>query len=85
MSAQPHEELSRTERITMPIYGLACGGGSALTIERALQRVTGVQNAYVSPATEMAYVAYNSALCNADQLNEAVEHAGFHAGVPVLR
>jgi hypothetical protein len=52
----------------MPIYGLACGGGGALTIERVLQRVAGVRLAYVNPATEMAYVEYDPALCGPGNL-----------------
>ena len=52
----------KNERVTLPIYNLGCGGGGSLTIERALTKAPGVTQAYVNPATEMAYVVYNPAL-----------------------
>lgn len=75
----------RTERLTMAIYGLGCGGGGALTVERALAKVPGVSRAYVNPATEMAYVEYDPALARAEQLVAAVERVGFRAGEPSVR
>lgn len=71
-----------TRRITLPIYGLACGGGGALSVERALARTPGVLRVYVNPATEMAYVAYDPAATNPESLLAAVERAGFRAGAP---
>ena len=50
------------ERITLAIYGLACGGGGALTVERSLARTAGVLRAYVNPLTEIAYVEYDPAM-----------------------
>lgn len=74
-----------TQRVTLPIYGLGCGGGGALTVEQILARTTGVLRAYVNPLTEMAYVEYDTALVCADRLAEAVHRAGFRAGLPSLR
>ncbi len=71
-----------TRRITLAIYGLACGGGGALSVERALARTPGVVRAYVNPATEMAYVEYDPSATNQESLSAAVEGAGFHAGEP---
>ncbi len=73
------------KRVTFPIYNLGCGGGGSLTIERTILRVEGVRNAYVNPATEMAYVEYDSSRCSSEQLTAAVEQNGFHAGTPVVR
>ena len=50
------------ERVTLEIYGLGCGGGGALAVERALIRIHGVAHAYANPATETAYVQYDPAL-----------------------
>lgn len=74
-----------TERITLTIDGLTCGGGGALTVERALAKTPGVARAYVNPATEMAYVEYDPAQTGPDRLVVAVERAGFRAGHPVQR
>ena len=72
-------------RVTLEIFGLGCGGGGALTVERQLTRVPGVVRAYVNPATETAYVEYEVAQVEPDQFVAAVERVGFRAGVPVLR
>ena len=73
------------ERVTLEIYGLGCGGGGALAIERALTRIHGVAHAYANPATETAYVQYDPALVEPADLVHAIEAAGFRAGAPVRR
>ena len=72
-------------RVTVPIYGLACGGGGALIAEHALARVPGVRRAYVNPLTEMAYVEYDPAIAEPAGLVTALESAGLRAGEPSLR
>ena len=72
-------------RVTVPIFGLGCGGGGALTVERALAKVPGVVRAYVNPATETAYVEYDPAQSCPSAIAEAVERVGFRAGTPGLR
>lgn len=67
----------RSARITLPIYNLSCGGGGSLTVERILAKSPGVVYAYVNPATEMAYVEYDSALTDREQLTAIIERAGF--------
>lgn len=72
-----------SERVTLMIHDLGCRGGSALDCERALGRLVGVMRAYVSPATEVAYVEFDpSRVCAAD-LVRAVKEAGFTPGQPV--
>ncbi len=74
-----------TQRITVPIEELSCGGGGSLLVERALTRVPGVVYAYVNPATEMAYIEYDPTRTDQARLMQAVEQSGFRAGVPSLR
>jgi copper chaperone CopZ len=74
-----------TERVTLAIYGLGCGGGGSLTVERALARLRGVRSAYVNPATEIAYVDYDAAVVGPADLARAVEEAGFRSGELIRR
>ena len=71
-----------TQRVTLSIYGLSCGGGGALTAERALTKRPGVLRAYVNPATETAYVVYDPARVTPSDLIAAVESVGLRAGEP---
>ena len=72
-------------RVTLPIFGLACGGGGALTIERCLVRTPGVRRAYVNPLTEMAYVEYDPSIVDPEQLCDAIRRVGFRAGEASVR
>lgn len=74
-----------TERMTLAIYGLGCGGGGALTVERALARLKGVRSAYVNTATEIAYVEYDPAAVQTADLVRTVEEAGFGSGDLIRR
>lgn len=75
----------KVERVTLPIFGMTCWGGGTLPLERALMRVHGVRYVYVNAATEMAYVEYDPASCDAGRLEAAIKTAGFQAGVPSYR
>ncbi len=74
-----------TKRFTVAIYRLGCGGGGVLTIQRALERASGVLNVYVNPATEMAYVEYDPALTAPQHLVSVIEKVGFRAGIPRIQ
>ena len=69
-----------TERVTIPIFGLACGGGGCPMAERGLARIAGVIRVYVNPATEMAYVEFDLELATPEQLVAALEAVGLKAG-----
>lgn len=75
----------KTQRITLPIYDLSCGGSGVLIVERALANVPGVAHVYVNPATEMAYVQYDPTVVETQQLIHAVQQAGFRTGQPSQR
>ena len=66
--------------IRIPIYGLGCGGSGTVTIERALASTPGVLRAYVNPATEMAYIDYDSAQTDATGLARVLEQTGYRSG-----
>lgn len=70
----------KTERATLPIDDLGCGGGGTLTIERALAKLPGVIRASVNPLTEMAYVEYDPTRVSRDEFRRAIERAGFRVG-----
>jgi Cu+-exporting ATPase len=68
------------QRVTLPIDGLGCGGGGALTVERVIARLPGVSRVYVNAATEMAYVELDPGRCTPDDISRAVERVGFRVG-----
>lgn len=72
----------KTERITLPIYNLEYGGEGSLTVEWILARAPGVVRAHINSATEMAYVEYDPALTDAEQLRATLDRAGFGAPPP---
>lgn len=64
-------------RVTLPIYNLGCGGGSTVTIERALAESPGVLEAYVNPLTEMVYVVYDPVLVDTGQFARVIDQLGY--------
>lgn len=72
-------------RLTLPIYGLSCGGGGAMDVERVLARTRGMTGVYVNPLTETAYVNYDPALVSPVQLAAAVAAAGFRTDATIAR
>ena len=85
MDARTEPGSAKSRRITLPLCGLAYGGGGALTAERALAKVPGVDRTYVNRLTEMAYVEYDPAITQPAQLIAAVEGVGLRTGEPSLR
>ena len=56
MNNKAPEVPTSAKRLTIPIYGLACGGGGSLSLERDLAKLKGVSKTYVNPATQEAYL-----------------------------
>ena len=70
----------RTERVTMPVYGLGYGGSGGCAVESAMRQIAGVTRVYVNADTEMAYLEYDPRGFNFDQLISAVERVGYRLG-----
>ncbi len=79
MSAVQQTVAKISGRVTLPIDGLSCGGGGALSVERAIARIPGVARVYVNPLTEMAYVEFDGTVCSPDAVVAAVMRAGFRS------
>jgi len=69
--------------LRIPISGLGCGGGGAVTLERAIASMAGVRRVYVNPATETAYVSAEPDAVDIPALVHIIDEAGYRAGRPV--
>ena len=69
-------------RITIALLNLGCGGGGSLAIERALSKVPGVREAYVNPATEVAYIEFDPSRCDQDVLVGTIQRLGYRTTDP---
>jgi Cu+-exporting ATPase len=72
------EPVARTDltEIAIPVTGMTCAS-CVRRIEKALDKVDGVQEASVNLATEKAKVVYDPRQTNLDQLKAAIEKAGY--------
>jgi len=75
------------KRVTLPIKGMTCAN-CALTVERSLKRLEGVEEATVNFASEQASLAFDPTRLTLARVAEAVEEAGYgvltaHADLPV--
>lgn len=69
-----------TRQLTIPIFGLTCGGGGALTLEHALAELPGVVEVYVNPATETAYLTCDPESLRQEQVTTTIRSLGLRAG-----
>src|SRR5450631_1321365 len=65
--------------VTLPIVGMTCAS-CVRRIEKALNRVEGVQDASVNLATERAKVVFDPIQVTIDQMRAAVQKAGYSVG-----
>ncbi|MFQ6136497.1 MAG: heavy metal translocating P-type ATPase [Candidatus Hydrothermarchaeales archaeon] len=65
-----------TQKITLPITGMTCAS-CAMTVEKGLSKVEGVNNATVNFATEKATVEYDPTITKRRDLEEAVKATGY--------
>ncbi len=66
---------------TLAIEGMTCAT-CALTVEKALNKLDGIQNASVNLATEKATIQYDPAHLSLSDIETAVEKAGYKAILP---
>lgn len=62
----------------LQLQGMSCAG-CANNIEKAIQRVSGVNECHVNFALSRATVTYNPHATTLDTIQQAVENAGYHA------
>jgi Cu+-exporting ATPase len=73
------EIMSQGEQVTLPIEGMTCAS-CVRRVERSLTKVSGVQEANVNLATEQARVSFDPDVVGLEQLQQAVEKAGYKVG-----
>lgn len=66
------------QKVTLELVGMSCSS-CANTIEKSLQKTSGVVSAKVNFAVEKAYVEYIPSVVTEEQLLEAVSSAGYKA------
>jgi Cu+-exporting ATPase len=73
------EGVSHGEQVMLPIEGMTCAS-CVRRVERSLTKVSGVQEANVNLATEQARVSFDPTIVGLEQLQQAVEKAGYKIG-----
>jgi Cu+-exporting ATPase len=71
-------EKPRGATVTIPIGGMTCAACSA-RVQRALEKLEGIESAAVNLATEKATVMYNPVQIRVSAIKEAIEKAGYQA------
>ena len=70
-----------SEKVTIPVSGMSCGG-CAGSVQRALEKHTGVTAASVNLALNNATVEFDPAATSAGSLVETIRAAGYGAAFP---
>jgi mercuric ion binding protein len=71
--AAPHTVTLEVQNMTCPVC--------PLTVKKALERVSGVQQVTVDYASKSATVQFDDAIATADKLTEATGNAGYPSTV----
>ena len=72
----PETTTATTATVELPIEGMTCAS-CVRRIEKSLRKVGGVNGAAVNLAAAKAHVAFDPAVTTVEQLNAAVEQAGY--------
>ncbi|MGD9893732.1 MAG: copper ion binding protein, partial [Dehalococcoidia bacterium] len=78
---ESHQPAAGPVELVLPVEGMTCAS-CVRRVEKALGKVPGVQESSVNLATEKARVIYDPAAAGFDQLQAAVEKAGYKLGAP---
>jgi Cu+-exporting ATPase len=76
IKATGYDVYKGTQKIILRIGGMTCAS-CAQTIEKALKKTEGVEEANVNLATEKATVVYNQAVTDFEKIKTAVEDTGY--------
>ena len=71
-----YDVFKGTQKIILRIEGMTCAS-CAQTIEKALQKTEGVEEAVVNLATEKATVVYNQSVTSYEEIKKAIEDTGY--------
>ncbi|MDX2003725.1 MAG: heavy metal-associated domain-containing protein [Meiothermus sp.] len=69
-----------TGRVTLPVFNLGGSQGRARLLQHRLERVGGVESAYVSLSTEMAYIVYDPEEIALEALRKRLEQLDTPSG-----
>ncbi|MFQ5852831.1 MAG: HAD-IC family P-type ATPase, partial [Candidatus Binatia bacterium] len=73
-----------TERIQIPIVGMNCAS-CALTIEKQIEKLPGIERTNVNYTTERAYVEFHPRDVRTSQIVRAISSAGYKIGQATLK
>ena len=76
MTIQTNPSITPSTEVTFPVTAMTCAS-CVRRIEKALNKVEGVHEASVNLATERAKVVYDASVATPDQIQAAVEKAGY--------
>src|SRR3989338_2452042 len=70
--------MAKTKKVVIPVAGMHCAN-CALTIEKAVSKVSGVQSANVNFASEKLSAEFDSEMCSEKEIVDAVNKTGYKA------
>jgi len=82
--ANTHPKKAEKARVTLPVQGMSCAA-CAVTIEKALRQVKGVEQAIVNYANQKAVVEFNPAHTRPEDLIAIVKSAGYGVSSAIIR
>jgi mercuric ion binding protein len=72
--------LAASRTVTLDVQNMTCAV-CPITVKKALEHVSGVQQVTVDYASKTATVEFDDAAATADQLTEATKNAGYPSSV----
>lgn len=75
-STEPEVAVENREDMEIPVYGMTCEH-CVNRVKKALENLPGVENVNVSMAESKAFFTYDKAQLNLEDINSAIEEAGY--------